>query len=80
MISCYRATELIEKSQAVGLNPFDKLKLRLHTSVCDMCKKYQTQSEMLDQALLTKKDLAPDQSMEELEDEIVKRMKEEKPE
>jgi hypothetical protein len=53
MISCQRATELIDKRQAVGLSPLEHVKLRMHTAMCDMCRRYEKQSTALDGMLDT---------------------------
>lgn len=48
MLSCRKATELIEKKLFVGLRSHEKVQLYLHTSMCDACKKYSHQSKELD--------------------------------
>jgi predicted anti-sigma-YlaC factor YlaD len=47
MISCQRAGELTEKKYDVGLSVADTFRLRLHFSMCSVCKMYERQSEML---------------------------------
>lgn len=48
MLSCRKATELIEKNLFIGLNSREKVQLFMHTSMCDACKRYSHQSEELD--------------------------------
>ena len=40
LISCLKATQLIEKKKIVGLSIFDRFKLGLHTGMCKVCKSY----------------------------------------
>ena len=51
MLSCKKATELMEKRSLVGLSVKEKFQLRLHTSVCDGCLAYQKQSFLIDKLL-----------------------------
>ncbi len=51
MLSCHKATELIEKKTVFSLSPAEKVQLYLHTRVCDACRNYQKQSELLDVVL-----------------------------
>ena len=53
MISCKRATELVDKRRAVGLSMLERLKLGMHTAMCDACRLYEEQSTKID-ALLGK--------------------------
>lgn len=51
MLSCRRATELIEKKSMVRLSATEKLQLRLHKSICDACTNYEKQSKKIDTLL-----------------------------
>jgi len=51
MLSCWKATELIEKKIGFSLNPMEKTQLFLHTSMCNACRNYEKQSKSLDQIL-----------------------------
>ncbi len=51
MLSCYKATELIEKKSVFPLNRVQRVQLFMHTQVCDACRNYQKQSELLDEVL-----------------------------
>jgi len=51
LLSCVKATELIEKKTLFGLSWIERLQLRLHTNVCDGCTIYQQQSILLDEVM-----------------------------
>jgi alpha-D-ribose 1-methylphosphonate 5-triphosphate diphosphatase PhnM len=51
MLSCKKATELMEKQSLVGLSTKEKLRLRMHTTMCDGCTAYQKQSLLIDNLL-----------------------------
>lgn len=51
MLSCKRASELIEKKVLFGLNPVQSIQLKLHTTMCWACTTYQKQSGKLDESL-----------------------------
>jgi len=51
LLSCKKATELIEKRTIVHLTISEKIQLNLHTSMCKACKSYEKQSDTIDKAL-----------------------------
>jgi hypothetical protein len=51
MLSCNKATELMEKELHFRLNVFEKIQLRLHTSMCNACNTYQKNNKLVDDAL-----------------------------
>lgn len=51
MISCRKATELIEKKSTAELSFPEKIKLRMHTAMCRACTNYQRQSIFIDNML-----------------------------
>ena len=51
MLSCKKASELIDKQSVVKLSVKEKVMLHMHTSMCDGCKAYQKQSKLLDKLL-----------------------------
>jgi hypothetical protein len=51
MLSCKKATMLIEKSMLVKLSFKDKVQLTLHKSMCDACTAYEKQSKKMDEIL-----------------------------
>lgn len=51
MLSCDKATELMEKKVDFGLTLTERLKLKLHTGMCDACANYQKQTALIHQLL-----------------------------
>lgn len=51
MLSCEKASELIEKKINSKLTAKENIQLRLHTSMCDACRAWEKQSVNLDQTL-----------------------------
>jgi len=47
MISCKKATELIEKEEVVKLPVMEKLQLRFHLYLCKACSTYKSQSKLI---------------------------------
>ena len=45
--SCKKATELIEKQQLGQISFAENIRLRVHNSMCKVCKDYQKQSKKL---------------------------------
>lgn len=71
MISCKKAGELIEKKNAEKLSFFELMQLRLHTTMCEVCRIYEKQSAMIHRML--EKGLKENNPFN---DEEVKRVKE----
>ncbi|MDP2388087.1 MAG: hypothetical protein Q8M29_17055 [Bacteroidota bacterium] len=51
VLSCQKATLLIEKSHDKPLSFMDKLQLNIHLKICDKCAGYQKQSLIIENAL-----------------------------
>ena len=51
LISCKKATELIDKASFVDLTKSEKVKLIIHLSLCSTCKNYKDESGKLDHLL-----------------------------
>ncbi|MGE0635267.1 MAG: hypothetical protein AB7G44_06625 [Bacteroidia bacterium] len=51
MLSCKKATELVEKKSVAGLSFIEGLKLNLHIGMCSACKAYEKQSSIMDKFL-----------------------------
>lgn len=51
MLSCHKATELVEKKIYFRLSVFERMKLLFHTRNCEVCHHYQKQSMWLDKVL-----------------------------
>lgn len=50
-LSCLKATELIEKKFHFKLSFKEKIQLELHKMMCDACKTYETQSEIIEEGI-----------------------------
>lgn len=48
MLSCKKATELIEKRSFIGLKLWDRIRLQWHLRLCDACSLYESQSQRMD--------------------------------
>lgn len=49
MLSCKKATELIEKRLLLKLTFKEKIQLKMHKSMCSACTAYEKQSKKLDE-------------------------------
>ena len=50
MLSCKKATELIEKKNVVKLSTTERMKLNVHTKMCKSCKAFKQESVFFDEA------------------------------
>lgn len=51
VLSCQKATFLIEKSHDKPLSFLDRMQLSMHLKICDKCAGYQKQSLLIDSVL-----------------------------
>jgi hypothetical protein len=51
MLSCKKATELIEKKLLIKLSFRENVQLKMHKSFCDACTTYEKQSKLIDKLL-----------------------------
>lgn len=51
VLSCHKATLLIEKSHNQPLSFLDKVQLSMHLKICDKCVGYQKQSLLIENVL-----------------------------
>lgn len=51
MLSCKKASELIEKKLHFRLTLKEKAQLKMHTGVCDACKSFAKDSERFEEAM-----------------------------
>ena len=65
-LSCFKATELIEKKLHVKLSFKEKIRLKMHKSMCNACRLYDKQSVVIDEALKKNNDKKIDINIEEL--------------
>lgn len=52
MLSCKKASELIDKQLLLNLSLKERLMLKIHTRLCEACFEYEKQSKLLDKLLL----------------------------
>lgn len=48
MLSCKKASALIDRKSLISLTTKEKMRLKMHVSMCDACTAYQKQSLLLD--------------------------------
>lgn len=80
MLSCQAATELMEKKLRDELSRTEEIKLRMHSLMCAACRRYERQSQLIEQ-LFRAKEQAEVQTktnaqIEMLEEKILKELKE----
>jgi hypothetical protein len=51
VLSCKKATQLIEKKAIVKLSMKENIQLHLHKSMCSACTEYEKQSKKIDRLL-----------------------------
>lgn len=71
MLSCRKATELIEKQFVAKLSLKERVQLNLHKSICDACTAYENHSRLLNDLLQKQASITPDQITEQ-ENEALK--------
>lgn len=55
VLSCEKATFLIEKQLHTSLSPLEKLQLRVHLSLCKYCTAYKHKAVFLDKLMADKR-------------------------
>lgn len=51
MLSCKKATELIEKRLVMKLSAIEQIQLKMHTAVCSQCSTYEKQSDIIEKCI-----------------------------
>jgi hypothetical protein len=51
LLSCAKATELMEKKFHFKLSYSEKIQLELHKMMCEACKRYEKQSEIIEEGI-----------------------------
>lgn len=77
ILSCKKASALIDKRSVMKLSGKEKVSIKVHLSICDACRAYQTQSNVLHTILtnhLSK--IAPDQVIQQKNDALKVRITE----
>ena len=75
LLSCLRATELIEKKLNFKLSVKEKLQLRMHKTMCSACSNYEKQSIFLDKGIsvIQEREISID-DVEQLKQSIAKKL------
>lgn len=55
LISCKKATELVEKQKVTSLTFIEKGQLKMHLSLCKACHSYSLQSSIIDSFIANRK-------------------------
>ncbi len=68
MLSCVKATELMEMKENVPLGLLKTMQLHMHTAMCSGCRNYMKQSRLIDELIEKKFNaIAAVENTEELE-------------
>lgn len=72
MLSCRKATELMEKRLHTRLRSIEKFQLFMHSQMCDACRSYEKQNHFMDDMLRnqSKTSYQPKSSLKKLPDEV----------
>jgi hypothetical protein len=70
MLSCRKATQLMEQRSMAPLGTMDRMQLWMHLRVCDGCRAYQKQNTIIDRMMEQRK--GDDQECVVLEERILK--------
>jgi len=75
-LSCQKATALIEKKREVNLSFLERVKLLIHVKMCNVCKAYIKQSDMLDKGMQVSSNLKNTKSINtaELQKKIIQKL------
>ena len=76
MLSCKKATELVEKKSLVGLSRKENVRLHIHTMMCMSCSTYQKQSVLIEKILYNHlqrdtSDMIPEVENNELKEQLL---------
>ena len=76
MLSCVKATELMEMKKHVHLSFIKTMQLHMHTAMCSGCRNYMKQSSLINNLLQNKfNTLIRVQDTDELEKTILKNLR-----
>jgi predicted anti-sigma-YlaC factor YlaD len=59
MLSCVKATELMEMKEHVPLGLLKTMQLHIHTAMCSGCRNYMKQTKLIDELLRRTFETAP---------------------
>ena len=79
MLSCRTANELMERKLREELSRSEQIKLSLHTFICTACRRYEKQTQLLEQLFQAKEKAATEAKtnaqIEILEEKILEKLK-----
>jgi predicted anti-sigma-YlaC factor YlaD len=74
-LSCLKATELVEKRLHVKLSLADRLRLKLHLTMCSACANYEKQSLTIEQGIANQiKNISTPTDLEALKQSIIQQI------
>ncbi len=72
MLSCVKATQLMEMKEVIPLGFIKTIQLHMHTAMCSGCRNYMKQSQLINQLLHKNLSVIPEvENTEELETYII---------
>lgn len=74
MLSCVKATELMEQQQFVPLSIMQNVQLRIHVAMCSGCRNYQKQTELINKLLKKTFSASPGFDTTSLEESIISKI------
>ncbi|CAN5134979.1 hypothetical protein BH09BAC2_BH09BAC2_20810 [soil metagenome] len=74
MLSCVKATELMEMKEHVSLGFLKTMQLHMHTAMCSGCRNYMRQTKLIDELLHRTFETSPVADTDELEAAIISRL------
>ncbi len=75
MLSCVKATSLMEMKEHVPLGLLKTMQLRIHTAICSGCRNYVKQSRLINQLLQKNFDSLPIiKNTDDLEEAIISKL------
>lgn len=75
LLSCFKATELMEKKFHFKLSMIERIQLEVHKRICEVCMQYEKQSTIIETVLASPAsfdNLKPD--IDQLQHRILKQM------
>lgn len=75
-LSCFKATELIEKKFHFKLSIIERLQLGVHKKICDVCLQYEKQSQFIENTIAFQKPIESHTiNIDHLKREIINQIK-----
>ena len=75
MVSCRKAVSLDEKGKWTRLSFKERVQLRLHQGICVACKRFEEQSQLIEQAIVRLSDPSSGGELRnEIKDELIHKL------